>query len=516
MDGIRNWLITQVVKQAIIKLLSFLNPAGAIVQAILAIYNTIMFFVENWQRIVDFVASVFNSIGDIAAGKISAAAAKVEQAMAMTIPIILNFLARLLGLSGLGKAVSNIIKKIRKPIDKIVNKVIDKIVGFAKKLLKKGKAGAKALKEKGLAAITWWKQRKRFKTKAGTSHTLFFKGKGKSASFMIASTEQSIASYLSKLKLPAGDPRAPKLVQARALADDIKVITRSDTKKDPVDTKEAKQITDKIAKLSRLLMDLDQKGLIDLPKKATWGWTGGAGKSAKVDHLSTKTSTGGSTPSGTTPEYDFLRSRGATSKGDKWVRMHLINEKVGGPGAPKNWVPAPNSVNTGGKVMSFETAMKNLVEKKSSNNLPNVVWAKTRVTATHPAKPQWSNLPHFPRSVAFRAGLHFIKDGAWMKDSAAKVSENVTVPKPTVGAIPSLSNPSHTVLSALASTIFTSTTVAKIRQEAASGGPYASRASFLKRMRENVEPTNTRWQNKVPSINSTVDTLYAAGKIKLK
>ncbi len=152
MEGIRNWVITQVVKQAVIKLVSFLNPAGAILQAILAIYNTIMFFVENWQRIANFVSTVFNSISDIANGKLSAAAQAVENAMAMTIPIILNFLARLLGLSGIGKAVSKIIGKIRKPIDKVVNKVVDKVAKLSKKLMKKGKAGAKkaADKVKGL------------------------------------------------------------------------------------------------------------------------------------------------------------------------------------------------------------------------------------------------------------------------------------------------------------------------------------------------------------------------------
>ena len=39
-------------------------------------------------------------------GRISAAAAAVERALAMTIPIILSFLARLLNLSGIGKAVN--------------------------------------------------------------------------------------------------------------------------------------------------------------------------------------------------------------------------------------------------------------------------------------------------------------------------------------------------------------------------------------------------------------------------
>ncbi len=137
MDGIRNWAIVELVKQGVIKLLSFLNPAGAIVQAILDIYNTIMFFVDNWNKIVQFVKTVFNSIADIAMGKISAASAAVERAMAMTIPIILNFLARLLNLNGIGKAVKKIIMKIRKPIDKVIDKAVDFIAKKARALFRK-------------------------------------------------------------------------------------------------------------------------------------------------------------------------------------------------------------------------------------------------------------------------------------------------------------------------------------------------------------------------------------------
>lgn len=157
MDGIRDWVITNVVKQAVIKLLSFLNPAGAILQAIIAIYNAIMFFVENGDRIVTFVKTVFNSIGDIAMGKIGAAAAAVEKAMAQAIPIILNFLARLIGLSGIGKAVTNIIERIRKPVDNVVDKALDFIVGQAKGLVSKltgkgtGQGGAFTEKDKKAA-----------------------------------------------------------------------------------------------------------------------------------------------------------------------------------------------------------------------------------------------------------------------------------------------------------------------------------------------------------------------------
>lgn len=194
MEGIRNWVITNVIKQGIIKLLSFLNPAGAIVQAILAIYNTVMFFVENWQRIVDFVKSVFDSIGNIAMGRLSAASAYIERVLGMTIPIIMNFLSRLLGLSGIGKAVSNVIKKIRRPIDKIINKIIDKIEAMAKKLFKKSKSVAKKVKDKVFA---WLKIRKVFTDPAGQRHSLSFQGSTPAAKLMVKSSPKTVPAFVT-------------------------------------------------------------------------------------------------------------------------------------------------------------------------------------------------------------------------------------------------------------------------------------------------------------------------------
>ena len=147
MDGIRNWIVTQIVKKASIKLLSMLNPAGAIFQAIMAIYDVVMFFINNWDQIVSFVKSIFDSVGEIAFGRLGKAAAWIENALGKTIPIILNFLGRFLGLSGIGKAIKSIIEKVRKPVDKILDKVIGFIVKQIKKLFGKGKGGKKKEEE---------------------------------------------------------------------------------------------------------------------------------------------------------------------------------------------------------------------------------------------------------------------------------------------------------------------------------------------------------------------------------
>src|SRR5262249_6225460 len=50
--GIKDWAVTKIVTAAITKLATMFNPAGAIIQAIISIYNTIAFFVERIAQIV--------------------------------------------------------------------------------------------------------------------------------------------------------------------------------------------------------------------------------------------------------------------------------------------------------------------------------------------------------------------------------------------------------------------------------------------------------------------------------
>ena len=126
---------SEVVKAAVTKLVSMLNPAGAVVQAIIAIYNTITFFIEKIQQIGAVVASFIDSIAAIAAGQVGAAAKTVEQTMANTLTVIIAFLAKFAGLGNIPDKIVGIIKKIRQPIDK----GLDKIVGFLGNMFKKGK-----------------------------------------------------------------------------------------------------------------------------------------------------------------------------------------------------------------------------------------------------------------------------------------------------------------------------------------------------------------------------------------
>jgi hypothetical protein len=138
-DALQDWLITTIVKKATIKLISMFNPAGAIIQAILLIYDTVTFLIENATKILQFVEAVIDSVAAIAAGNIASAANWIEQALGRMVPILIGFLAQLLGLGGIGKKIREFITKVQDFVDKAIDKAIAKVVGIVKKLLGGGK-----------------------------------------------------------------------------------------------------------------------------------------------------------------------------------------------------------------------------------------------------------------------------------------------------------------------------------------------------------------------------------------
>ena len=138
-DAVQDWVITTIIKQAVLKVVSLFNPAGAIIQAILAIYNTVMFFIERASQIMSLIEAVINSVNAIATGAIGGAANWIEQALARAIPVVISFLARLLGLSGITDKILGIIKKVQGAVDKAIDKVLAKIVALVKKLFGAGK-----------------------------------------------------------------------------------------------------------------------------------------------------------------------------------------------------------------------------------------------------------------------------------------------------------------------------------------------------------------------------------------
>ncbi|WP_433679882.1 phage tail protein [Nocardia sp. CA-119907] len=157
MGQIREFVITKVITAGITWLISLLNPAAAFIKACKMIYDAVMWFVDNAERLKEFVDSVLDSVESIASGGVGKVAALIEGTLSKTVPMLISGLASLLGLGGIADKIKKILETVQKPVGRVVDKLIGVAVKYGKKFLtklKNSKAGkfATGLKEKGKAA----------------------------------------------------------------------------------------------------------------------------------------------------------------------------------------------------------------------------------------------------------------------------------------------------------------------------------------------------------------------------
>ena len=219
-EAVQEWVVTKIIQSAVTKLVTMFNPAGAIIQAIIAIYNTVMFFIERINQILEFVEAVVNSVDKIARGAIGDAAGWIEKALARTIPLIISFLARLLGLGGISEKVKSFIERLQTKVENAIDKVIEKILGGIKKI-------AGAVVGAGKAAVAsvfeWWKKKMKV-GKGKETHTLYFEGDENNAELYIQSSPRRLASYITGLR---GDPNYKGAAQ-------VKIMDRIDKRIDDI------------------------------------------------------------------------------------------------------------------------------------------------------------------------------------------------------------------------------------------------------------------------------------------
>ncbi|MEA1864994.1 MAG: DUF4157 domain-containing protein [Euryarchaeota archaeon] len=158
-EGIKQWVVTRIITAAVTRLVSMFNPAGAIIQAVLAIYNTVMFFIERINQIMELVQGIVRSLGAIVRGQLSAASNRVEQVMGLTIPVIISFLARLIGLGGIAGTISRIIGRVRRRVDRAIDRGLRRIVRRIRGMLGRDRGGredrrTRAQKERDVNAAT--------------------------------------------------------------------------------------------------------------------------------------------------------------------------------------------------------------------------------------------------------------------------------------------------------------------------------------------------------------------------
>jgi hypothetical protein len=200
MEGVREFVITAIVKAAVLWLISLFNPVSALLKAIKAIYDVVMFFVERIDQILEIVQAIVKSVGKIVAGQIGDAASWVEKVMGRAVPVVISFLAAILGLGGISGKIKKVIEKLQDRVDKAIDKVIKKIVKSLKKFVKKGKAAVKKGYEK---VKNFLFPKKKFQA-GEESHTIYIDPKTSPPRPMIATTPAQIDKFLDSLTTRPG------------------------------------------------------------------------------------------------------------------------------------------------------------------------------------------------------------------------------------------------------------------------------------------------------------------------
>ncbi|CAL9365290.1 hypothetical protein SUDANB171_00750 [Streptomyces sp. enrichment culture] len=143
LDDLKSYLIPTVIVAGIAWIVSLLTPASAFVRAVKGIIDIVTFIVTQAAQITDFMNAILDAVIAIADGAAAGVPKLIESALSTSIPVLLGFLAALLGIGSLANKVKSVFQKVSRPVGRAIDKIIDRIAKSAKRLLRaKGKNGS--------------------------------------------------------------------------------------------------------------------------------------------------------------------------------------------------------------------------------------------------------------------------------------------------------------------------------------------------------------------------------------
>ncbi|WP_020103020.1 hypothetical protein [Mycobacterium sp. 360MFTsu5.1] len=202
LEQVKDFVITKIITAGITWLIGLLNPAAAFIKACKLIYDIIMFFVNNAERILKFVNTVIDSAADIVRGNIGGVVAKIEDVLGQLVPILIGFLASVIGIGGIGQKVREIIEKLQKPVTKAIDFVIKTGLKLAGPIIRGLKGIGSKVKAKVAAGKAWVKgkaeQGKAWVKGKAEQGKAWAKGKYEGGKKWVKGKAEAVRDYLRK------------------------------------------------------------------------------------------------------------------------------------------------------------------------------------------------------------------------------------------------------------------------------------------------------------------------------
>lgn len=367
-NTIKDWIMERIIRQVTVKLLSMLDPTGimAVINSCIAIYKAIQSFIKYLRQMLSIVNSFVEGVAEIAAGSIKRAADVLEKALADGIPIVIGFLANQIGLTGIGHKIGEILKKVRVTVDNalewLVNKAVDTGMALLDKVVSVGK--------KAIAAITgWWKAEEKFTAADSQSHRIYFAGQEGNAVLMIQSNPTPYTDFLknyrsnleqddAKEKVKAGSQKKTRtevIEEALGMAEKIETEKRKEINTYPGKDEKEREAA-KATAIDKLLKKLVQvtiplfgtekpsAGEVKLPEGAGGQQFAGEATAVNIFNVDFVKSHGSPPSSAKHDIYDVINLR-RKAGASYYIRGHLINDNLGGPGTWGNMTALSRSGN---------------------------------------------------------------------------------------------------------------------------------------------------------------------------
>ncbi|WP_157450449.1 DNA/RNA non-specific endonuclease, partial [Chryseobacterium sp. CCH4-E10] len=316
------------------------------------------------------------------------------------------------------------------------------VKGKAGKLLSKIGVGGKDKKEKKAKehgkiskGVEWWNDKITFENVENAKHTLYFKGEGKDAKLYMQSKDDHVLSHLSNAKKVAETKSEEESVNAGIAHYQNEVLPlnnklnklENDRIKLTNDNKDGKndaklEANEKAEKEQNKLQDLALEKLSKLFKAIKFD-DDVQPTTEKTKVISKQDSLGraleveanpltwipGNTK-GSSPYQNPLGWDHATQdiRNTIYIRGHMLNDNIHGPGATWNLVPITRVMNSNMEVRA-ESIGKQVLSEKGKNM---IMWYKTRVVEYH--KPTDNeNDKYFQKTIKIEWGYYKNKDGQY-------------------------------------------------------------------------------------------------------
>ena len=157
LEQVQDFVKDKIITAGITWLIGLLNPAAAFIKACKLIYDVVMFFVNNAGRIMKFVNTIIDSVADIVRGNVSGVVNKINDVLGQMVPIIIGFLASVIGLGGIGQKIREIVEKLQKPVNKALDFVVKTGLKLAGPIIRGLKGISGKVKAKVAAGKAWVK-----------------------------------------------------------------------------------------------------------------------------------------------------------------------------------------------------------------------------------------------------------------------------------------------------------------------------------------------------------------------